>query len=885
MLRFTLILLFLGFSISRLSAQSLVGMVQDVAGKPLSGVNVILAAKNGVEVLKFAITNNKGQFQILYKGKLSDSLELRASIVGYQQKASPLNIQPDFVYHFILMPQAIELPEVKVKVAPLWQNKDTLNYNVSAFKQPQDRVVGDIISRLPGIEVLPNGQIKYQGKPINKYYIEGLDLLDDKYGVANNNIPAESVEKIQVLENHQPLKVLDSITFTDRAAINIKLKSTAKNRLVGQGKIGISGTHVAGEAEVIGMAFKKTNQFINVYKFNNIGQDNSREILSQNIEDYINAVQNGAVKSDLLSLVQPPPPSLKTTRYQFNRLHTATVNQLTPLGTNTSLRINVDYLNDRQQQQSWAQTYYYYPSDTFKISEHIESVEHIRMFQSNMTIMANTSKYYLKNTLHYQRLVPEAESMLFNNKSLQQLLSNPFFIGSNEFQLTRASGKKIHEWKSYIGNVILPQSLKIKPGIYEDLFNGNEPYNELEQNVTLKNKYIHNYYAQRRKVGILNFKAQLGASYQDRQLSSNIEVIHGSTKKEVNGNFINDIDWTHFRIYGENEWTLQKSQFRLSVNLPISYNLIKYRDTTASFYHRISPFLFTPSMNIVVTISSRSTFQLFSKTERILGDITKVNRGYILRDYRTIINNNSTLYQATAISLSPNYTFKDPVRLLFFNAGFIFRRQNSDLLYDQQFKGNMQSFIAQEVANSSDQIIVNTRLGKYITSWKTNITGSVTYTNRLSDQILQGKLGKVRNNITQAGVIINSKVSKILTLDFSNNYSVASVQSSFSNNEYKMFAFNQLGTINFYPLPYLGLKIVSEYYYFKNLQNSAGNYFFGDILVHYKPSKSRVETELALNNLTNTKLFNAGTLSDNVQNITEYALRNRQLILRAFFRF
>jgi hypothetical protein len=36
--------------------------------------------------------------------------------------------------------------------------------------------IGDVLKEIPGIEVLPDG--KYQGKAINKYYIEGLDLLE-----------------------------------------------------------------------------------------------------------------------------------------------------------------------------------------------------------------------------------------------------------------------------------------------------------------------------------------------------------------------------------------------------------------------------------------------------------------------------------------------------------------------------------------------------------------------------------------------------------------------------------------------------------------------------------------------------------------------------------
>ena len=52
---------------------------------------------------------------------------------------------------------------------------------------------------MPGTEVLFDGKILYQDKPINKYYIEGLYLLGGKYNLANSNLPHKEVIKVQVL--------------------------------------------------------------------------------------------------------------------------------------------------------------------------------------------------------------------------------------------------------------------------------------------------------------------------------------------------------------------------------------------------------------------------------------------------------------------------------------------------------------------------------------------------------------------------------------------------------------------------------------------------------------------------------------------------------------
>ncbi len=68
----------------------------------------------------------------------------------------------------------------------------------------------------------------YQGEDINKFYIEGSDLLGGKYGIAANGISHEDVGAVEVMENHQPMQVLSGISFSDKAAINLKLKKEGK---------------------------------------------------------------------------------------------------------------------------------------------------------------------------------------------------------------------------------------------------------------------------------------------------------------------------------------------------------------------------------------------------------------------------------------------------------------------------------------------------------------------------------------------------------------------------------------------------------------------------------------------------------------------------------
>ena len=64
--------------------------------------------------------------------------------------------------------KAIALREVKVRPQKIRNSGDTLTYSVVAFRHGQELSIADVIAKMPGLEVQPNGAIKYQGKNINK---------------------------------------------------------------------------------------------------------------------------------------------------------------------------------------------------------------------------------------------------------------------------------------------------------------------------------------------------------------------------------------------------------------------------------------------------------------------------------------------------------------------------------------------------------------------------------------------------------------------------------------------------------------------------------------------------------------------------------------------
>ena len=872
-------------SVESFSQLTISGKINTDKDTPLSGVSITLHKKSQPAILTFAISNADGKYVIKYITASKDTLDLKASLLGHATQHFYFIPEEKMEFNFLLSPQAIILKEVKAKTPPVWQRKDTINYNVSEFKQQQDRVIGDIIARLPGIEVSPGGQIKYNGRPINKYYIEGMDLLEDRYGIANNNIPAESVDKVQVLENHQPVRVLDSVFFSDRAALNIKLKSNAKMKLLGRTKLGIGASPLLSENELTGMLFKKKLQFINTYKYNNTGLDNTRELTAQNINEYINAIQNGAIKNDLVSLVQPNPPSIAQKRYLFNNAHMASINQLTPLNSTYQLRINAAYVNDFQTQQSSSGTKFYLPTDTIFIHEHDNFHSNLNLLQTDLSLMANTPKYYLKNILKFQGWWSDENSRLLNSSEINQRLNNPFFNISNDFRLLKTKAKYIIEWGSYLGYISLPQNLDVMPGLYTDLLNSNFPYDALIQNATLKTFYTDNYLALRKRKSKFGSQYKFGFNIQAQHFLSDLMIEQSGIKRSVADTFQNNLNWKRYRIYNENSWSYETNKWRFVFLLPLNYTKIEYKDTLLRVKSERDGLFADPSVTVMFQIDPKWNVNANASYNQGFGEISGITNGYTLKTYRNLSNNNAPLAETKAINISTSITFRNPLKIIFFSMGINFSRNKSNLLYSQHFNGSLETLLALPRDNYTYRTTVSGRFSKYIIDWKTSIGFNYGYTFGNQQQLQQDKLLTFSNKNYSIGTNINAKLSSKITTDYAGTYFTYSSKSQLQKTTTTITSAKQSFSFNYFPKDRVIFRASAEHNYIKNSFTSSHNYYFADMNLRYKPKKSKIDYEITCQNIFNTKAFTTALLLNNVETVSEYRLRPRQFLFKMNFSF
>lgn len=379
--------------------QEVSGVVRDSSTrKALDFVSVVIYDKKR-QPISFRHTDEKGRFSLPIPAE-KEAESISFTMLGYGKKTFRIagfhNGQSVF-----LKSATTKIREVTVRSKRLQLSNDTLTYSVAGFKQKQDRSIADVIAKMPGLSVNPNGSISYQGKAINKFYIEGLDLMGKRYSMASKNLSASKVKSVQVLQNHQPIKTLKHIQFSEQAALNLVLTDDAKNTWNGGLEVGAGSRlqHGVGPAflrdgKLLAMVFSKKKQSLSMYKWNNTGKDIQQEVQSLASGSALDGQSSAWVRD-----ISIGGSDLKAERHHINDTHIIATNWLTKIGKEGNLRWQSTYLFDKTRARKYNQTIY---SDIFgrpAIEEESDVNKYRSEFTSELQYKQNTDKRYLNNTL------------------------------------------------------------------------------------------------------------------------------------------------------------------------------------------------------------------------------------------------------------------------------------------------------------------------------------------------------------------------------------------------------------------------------------------------------------------------------------------------------
>lgn len=251
---------------------TITGVVKDSLGGTLDMANVVALNQETKALDGFGITDPNGRYKVNVKSNITYSLKF--SYLGFQPKELLIEVKDaDIQRDITLIEQSENLDEVEVVYEmPVTIKGDTIVYNTDSFATGTEKKLEDVLKKLPGVEINADGEIEVEGKKVTKVMVDGKDFFDGDSKLASKNIPANALDKIEVLRNYSEVSQLSGVTNNqDNVALNIKLKSGKEQFWFGEitGGIGLDNRFLAHPK----LFFYSPKYSINILTdVNNIGQ-------------------------------------------------------------------------------------------------------------------------------------------------------------------------------------------------------------------------------------------------------------------------------------------------------------------------------------------------------------------------------------------------------------------------------------------------------------------------------------------------------------------------------------------------------------------------------------------------------------------------------------
>lgn len=834
--------------------------------QPLSGVMVSLKQDGSKRVIKFTTTQSDGSYKLEINTQLKGYM-LQFSLMGHATLTTLLT-EGKTKYDVTMTEKIIELKEVTVKAPSIRQRGDTLTYSIASFADANDKSLADVLKKMPGIEVTESGQIKHNGKALNKFYIEGHDMLGGRYNLATMNIHQADVASVEVMQNHQPIKALEDMSFSENPAINIRLKEAAKSRLVGTMKIGGGFEPNIWEGEATLMRFTKKTQSLNTLKSNNIGTDVTREsdmliddIGSSFLNRHYSLKNHIHVRPDRLT-------EIGENRVRQNQTHSLTMNNLWALGKSTDLSTQLLYSHDRLVSSSRSLISYFLNDSTIVTEDNQQAKSKQNKLSTSIMLNRNTNKLYLSNTLSADMQWNDIDIHTTGTYPNIQNAELPLYKIQDKFEILKRTGKRAFTFNSYNGFMLNPQTLfvtrdteKQYQTVRSDAFYSNS-------NTSLG--FYLNPFTVSMKVGMIIIS---------RRMKSHLEGVPDSL-----GIMENHLNMSYLCAYASPEAEFSNKGWNIRFRMPVNYTPYFFRDKllqTKKNYHKVRV---EPSLYVKYRFSPRFEMSLSGSISQAEINEQDFYNGLILSDYRNLYTGFVNYDSENGQSLSLNIDYKRPLNTFFANAYLSRNWNESALTTVRQFVDNyiLNSYLARRTHSSG--YITGGRISKGLNFMQGMVSLSTNYMSLNGSLVQNNGLSNYQSDLLNTTAKINAHPVNWLAIIYELTFGKELMKLKEIDITSASTSVSQRLTCNLNISKSWVFKLLGEHYSNQISENRHKQLFIADISTAYS-FKSGVELSLNIRNLFNQKTYAYTAYSGLTQIHQQYELRPRNIWASVFFHF
>ncbi|TDG37760.1 hypothetical protein EZJ43_01305 [Pedobacter changchengzhani] len=271
------ILLFGGYTVQAQNAGIVNGkVINDKDKQPVDFATVAIKSLKDSSVVVTGQTSPDGTFIfknispgkyraiVAYLGLKTTSKEFELTATKTPLNIGTINMGDD----------GLDLNTVTVKGTPpaVVVKQDTIEFDAKQVKVRENAVVEDILKKLPGVEVAKDGSIKAQGETVTKVKVDGKEFFGSDPLLATKNLPADMVDKIQIIDEQSEQAQFSGVDDGTRNKIlNITTKSGMKKGYFGNSTVGY-GSNDRYDASLNVNKFDNDQQMSFIGQFNNVNK-------------------------------------------------------------------------------------------------------------------------------------------------------------------------------------------------------------------------------------------------------------------------------------------------------------------------------------------------------------------------------------------------------------------------------------------------------------------------------------------------------------------------------------------------------------------------------------------------------------------------------------
>ena len=880
------------------------GTIKDSTGVGLDMANIMAVNQETKAMDAYAISNETGKFSLVLKA--NTAYTIKASYIGFQSYEKTISTGTSNMNYTITLKEGTQLKELEIVYEmPVSISGDTIIYNADSFKNGTERKLEDVLKKLPGVEVNKDGEIEVEGKKVQKVMVEGKDFFDGDTKLATKNIPADALEKIQVLRNYNEVSNLKGLENNEEnVALNIKLKQGKKNFWFGDMMAGVGIGHKEDRYIINPKLFYYNPKFsINVIaNKNNIGE------LPLTAQDYFkftggfkNMMRKGGssfnvVSNDLgiMGLRNNQAANIESSfgaaNFSFNPSKAWTLSGFgIVLGNKTEIETKT--VSNRTDNL---------PNGTSQTVS--ETKEDFTRQNSNQVLLKLSSSYVPSEKMHfdYDALVKFSDQKE-NTSLFSNLLSdvytnkkqNPFSINQNLNYYYTLNDKHVFAFE-------LQHLYQEEDPLYNANLD-NQPFQLSGYNTTqirddinqkrfvttnkLDTKFDYYYMVTPKS----NINLTLGNTYSYQNFDSSIFQILDSgaqnnlTATENN----NDVNYIFNDVFLGVHYKFLTGKFTFNPGFSVhQYNM---NDQQLATSNKQSFTRILPDVYALWQIKKSETLTYNYSFTNNFTDINKLAQGYVFSNYNSLFSGNRFLENSTSQVHSLRY-FKYNM----FNFENIF----ANLTYTKQLDAIKNKALLSGVNQVSSAVNMNSNFPEesfsgsanygrsFFKYYKANARVSASWNKFNNIRVFPDSDTDPNNNPTK--IQTTESVSQSYTLGFSTNYKklpnlglsyTYSVSDNFSD---VVYTDSPSLTLEYYFLE--AFSFTSEYNFFHNYNKSKtidSEYDFLSANMIYQKKDSKWEWKLSGTNLLNTRSLDTNSFSQlgGTSSFSSYRVQPRYLIL------